>query len=1019
MATRSDNGDNCLPDPITGGRFEKAENVIMKNSTRGRLLHSTMMGTIIGGVALVAGFGASTAMAQDAAASAPKDEVVVTGSRIRRTNVKTSAPVTMIDAQTLTDRGIVQAGEMLNMVTSNARQYAVTPGNGSSSGSGQQFPNLFGMGAGRTLTLVNGRRYVTSQSGMDGNAVDTNMIPTGLIKRIDVVQAGGAAVYGSDAIAGVINYVLKDDFEGAELDVQTGISSRNDYNNNSVRGTFGKNFKDGKGNVALDVEWSKNDPLYWRDRPFSNLGRITVTNSANTSATDGIPSVRENLDTRFWEFNTNGVIFTTPAPVNSFILKTGGLPTQFSADGQGLSVYNIGVQAGVPFSSGGDGYSYKDLASLYTGVERFNTHLISHYDISEHMKLSGELSFSNTNSSDPLGAQASNTVLNAPATGAGYFTFTKTNAFLTPAQVTALSAASATFAAGGPLFMSKFWSDLLPSREVEYKTQTWRGAVSLDGDFDFADRNFYYGLSFTRGITDGQVSQWSVLNANFAKAVSSVLSGGAAVCSVNADASTTNDDAACSPLNPFGTGTVSNAARAYVTTMSGQTYSNTQDDFLATIGGNIIDLPAGAAKFSLAYEHRAEKATYDPYNANQLGLVGSGVKSAATRGQYNTNEYSTEILVPIFGGDFTLPFVKGLELNGAYRFVDNSIAGKEDVWGAGLRWEIVTGLSVRASQSRNFRAPTLTQLFAPSSTALGAISVDPCDADRINGGPAPATRLANCQALFAAHPGYGSLATFQDLSENFSNAMITTGGNANLKNEISNTKTIGVIFQPTFIPGLTLVADYLEVELENGLSAFTPQNFLATCYDSSPQPADVCSTFVRDATGQITSAVSTTYNAGRVTLHGETYNANYTFPVGQFFGDRALGRLELGVEATHLALYETSVTGFDLTRTDDTTAQPEWQTRADINYAKGPLRVSYSAYYLSDTQANRTDTIESTPTPSIKSNLRHSISAQYNFGKYTIRGGILNFTDVAPSYPTYSYGDIIGRQYYVGLKAKF
>ncbi|GGZ43546.1 TonB-dependent receptor [Asticcacaulis endophyticus] len=1000
----------------------------MRVTNRNKLMAST----IFGGSLLMSTLMATVSYAQDAVPPAEDEvvqEVVVTGSRIRRSSTKTSAPLTMIDAQTLTDRGVVQAGEMLNLTTSISASFPLADGTGNDAGTGQQFPNLFGMGAGRTLTLVNGRRFIASQSGMDGNAVDTNIIPSGLIKRIDVVQAGGAAVYGSDAIAGVINYVLKDDFEGAELDIQTGTSSRGDYNKNAIRATFGHNFDNGKGNLAFDAGWSSTDPLYWNDRPRSALGRVNVS-SGNTNPSDGIPTVRENLDTRFWSFNTNGVIFATaPAPALNpdgtprFILKSNGTYTQFNDAGTGLAAYDSGTPGGIPFSSGGDGFSYRELAALYTGVERSTATLIGHYDLTDRVKLYGEVTYAEVEGYDPYQSYQSNTVLNAPATGSGYIAFTRNNAFLTPDTITALTTASPSFGAGAPLFMSKIWADLWPSRAGEYITESYRALGGISGDFDAFDRNFYWDVSYSRGVTEGKSRGWGTITANLAKAVNAVKnSSGQIVCAVNADVSTTNDDVACVPINMFGTGNVTEAGRAYVSAEVGSDYKNTQDDFLATIGGDLINLPAGMVNFSLAYEHRKEEAEFNPLPANLNGTVGAGTKTLATQGEYKTDEYSAEVLIPIVGGDFTLPFVQALEVSGAYRYVDHSIAGNEDVWGAGIRWQVVDSFAFRANQSRNFRAPTLTQLFAPTSTALGSVGQDPCDFRYINSGPAPATRLANCQAEWtAAGRNPAALTTFQNDSTNFSSAMVTTGGNADLKNEVSETTTYGFVFQPTFLSGLTVVVDRFKVELENGLSAFAPVNFMSTCYDSSVRPVDVCSTFTRDATtGNVVTAVTTTYNAGQVNMEGEIYNVNYTFPLGKYFGDRDLGRLELGMEATHLALYETSVTGFDLTRTDGTTLQPEWTTRVDVNWSKGPYRASYSAFYLSEGKVNRTDTIENTPTPNIDANLRHSISAQYDVNeKLTVRGGVTNLTDEEPSYPTLNYGDILGRQYYVGLKAKF
>ncbi|KQW68143.1 TonB-dependent receptor [Phenylobacterium sp. Root77] len=990
----------------------------MVQSVRGRMLATSMMG----GLAIAAAMAVQPAFAQDEVAI---EEIVVTGSRIRRVETETSAPVSVVTEQTLTDRGVVQVGDMLNQISSNVPSFAIADGTGNEAGSGQTFPNLFGLGAGRTLTLVNGRRMVTTSqsravSGVDGlgdRVVDTNIIPTGLIERIDVVQAGGAAVYGSDAIAGVVNYVLKDSFEGLELDAQYGISSRDDYPTQALRATAGKNFLDGRANIAANLEWSKTDSLLDYDRPRTNLGRVTVSNPANRTPTDGIPSLVENLNTRFVTFNANGVISRAGPPFASQIGAVAGQPIQSNATGDAFIPYNVGtlVNPNVPpFTSGGDGLPYQELAALQVGIERWVGNVVGHVDLTDRIRLSGEFMYAKVEGRDPYGQQASNTVLNNAASGAGAISLSRTNPFLTPAMSAALGAG------GPPLFVSKFWTDLLPTRENVSTTNTARAVVSLDGDFDFAERNFYWSLSASRAETDGESTGWGVITSRFNKAVNAVRnSSGAIVCAVNANATTADDDAACTPLNPFGVGNVTQANRLYLTAPIGQDYLNTQDDYLATIGGDIFNLPAGAVKFSAAYEHRREEAKYTPFVANQQGIVGSQVASAATKAAYNTDEFSGELLVPIFGGDFTLPGVRSLEFDGAYRRVKHSIAGSENIWGAGLRWEVFEGLTIRGSRSRNFRAPTLDQLAAPSRTDLSNAGWDPCDADRINSGPNPAIRLANCQALFAANPSFGPLATFQNPSENFSNTLVTSGGNPNLRNELSDTRTIGFIYQPTFVPGLTIVVDRIDVDLTDGLSPFTPQDFMAACYDSSSPSAEICGTFTRDPTGAIATAMSTTFNAGTVAFRGETYNVNYRFPIGRFFNDADYGDLELAVDATHTTRYEQSVTGFDVNRYDGTTRQPDWVVDFDATYSRGPLRLYYSMHYLPEAKINSFDTIESTPTPEIKENYRHNISAQYNFGKYTVRGGVINLTDEQPSFPTRNYGDILGRRYYVGLNARF
>lgn len=1003
----------------------------MTISRRARLLAT---GTIL---SACAGFGLFVDTAAAQASAEPKaaealEEVVVTGSRIRRSAATdTAAPVSIVDTQDMQDRGFVAAGQILNTITSIAPSIPQSAGNAATLRQGATYPNLFNLGSGRTLTLVDGQRMVTTAAGVGDRVVDTNTIPVGLIERVDVVQAGGAAVYGSDAIAGVVNYVLRKNFNGLEVDAQTGISSRDDYPQHSLRVTAGRNFLEGRGNFAVNLEWSKNDPLMNRDRPETNPYQINTSNPADRGPTDGLPSVIRITDARFYAFNPNGVIFTIPAPVpippcgnQICFLRSGATPLQFSPDGQSIIPYNPGTIIGVPFAQGGEGTSFGDLAALYVGVERYSLGTVGRYDLSDHLKLSGSVLYTQVKSSDPLGSGqggVTKTILNQAATGAGPVIFTRNNPFLTAAQVTALSAASPAFAAGAPLFLSKQYSDLLPSNASTVTTDTFRAALTLDGDFTLAGRAFYYSVGFSHGEAKGKTSFFGVYNTRFNNAINAVRNAqGQIVCAINADASSANDDAACAPINPFGDGNISDAAAQYASIEAGSEYINMQDDFLLTLGGDLITLPGGTTKFSLGYEHRNEAAKFKPSIATQLALAGQ-TAVVPTRGEFNTDELSAEILVPVVGGDFTLPFVKAFEVTGQYRRVSNSIAGKENVWGLGARWDVVEGVTLRVSRSRNFRAPTLDQLFAPQSTALGGILVDPCDARFIDAGPAPAVRRANCEALFRANPGYNGgrgLAGYNDPNTNLAGTLITTGGNANLDNEVADTTTFGFVLQPRFLPGLTITADRLEVDILNGLTPFEPRHFAQACFDVSPQQPDVCSTFTRNANGDIATALNTTFNAAKVRYRGETYNVTYRFALGDLAGGADWGDMELGVQATHNEELTTVVAGA-LTQAAGTIQAPRWVARFDARWKKGPMRLSYEANYLSKTMRDRTDTIESFFAPRIDDNLRHSISGAYAFGDYEVRAGVNNVTDQRPSYPTTSYGDIIGRFFFVGLKASF
>ncbi|MGD2132113.1 MAG: TonB-dependent receptor [Maricaulaceae bacterium] len=1021
------------------------------NRTRSGLLVSTLLA----GAAALALPAVGYAAEDDAASD--EDRIVVTGTRIRNNETATAAPIGVIDVEVLAERGFVQIGEALNDFTSITPDRPISPFNGTSSGLGDQYPALFGLGAGRTLTLVNGRRTVATTSAFGGGAndavVDTNTIPVGLLQRVEVVQGGGAAIYGSDAMGGVVNYILRDDFDGLEVDAQYGISDRGDYETPALRATWGTNF-DG-GNIAANLEWSRTESLLPDDRPESARGRVTSANPLDTGPNDGISSVAPVFDAAFWEFNTNGVPFAPPDPTGSscggfplrcFITTDGvqfhqfamvGTPAQFSEDGTTLIPYDPGTfpspGPSIPFASGGEGYPFKDLSALYSAVERTNFNLIGDYDLSPTMRLSGELLVGHVEGEDPRASIPSNTILNSAATGSGPILITGDNAYLTdeirapivsyldtnfgPGAGTFGWTLTPFFAATLPVYMSKIFPDLLPSTAGTRDLDTYRALVALEGDLDQFARDYYWSVSLSYGRAEGSTRNWGVWADRFDNAIVAIESGGSIVCGINADPNPMNDDPDCAPINPFGVGNISQAATDYVSAEFGQDFDNTQIDFLATFGGELFTLPAGDVGFSLAYERREEEANFNPTAATLAGVGRAGVPTAAQSADYETNEFSGELLVPVFGGDHTLPLVESLELSGAYRYVDNSIAGSEDVWNIGARWGVNESLLFRASVSRNFRAPNLAQLFTPMTTGLGAIGTDPCDADRINGGPNPAVRLANCQALFAANPGYGDLATFQDPAENFQTVAITSGGNPDLRNEISDTLTYGVVFQPTFAPGLTMIADRVEVELTDGLSAFTPASFLATCFDSTPQPADICAVTTRNAMGHVIASSSTTFNAGRINFEGETYKVSYAFPDGAPFLD---GDLEVNLEATHVSRLETSVTGVDLSRTDGTAAQPDWRARFNARYGSGPVRIAYTLNYLPETQVTREATIENNPNPRLDANYRHSLSGQLDLNDMvTLRAGVENLTDEGPSFPSTSYGDILGRRYFVGIRSKF
>jgi len=950
-------------------------------------------------------------------------EVVVTGSRIPEAlNTITASPTTVIEGSELNMRGFTEVGQMLNLVTSNAPEVPVSAAEGYPAGSGQTYPDLLGLGDSRTLTLIDGRRMVTSASGFGPRTIDVNVIPSGLIKRIEIDEAGGAAVYGSDAIAGVVNYVLKEHFHGLVLDATTGVSSRDDYRTPGFRGTFGTNFAGGRGNIAVDFEWSKSPALLEADRPPFDAGYEAIANPVPGA----LPPEVYAPNVRSWNFNSNGIIFTSAnsyffglpfLPNPSGLLQVNGSPSQFSANGSAIIPYNTGIiQFPTGSAIGGQGFPDTQLSTLLAGVERYTGAVIGHFDLTDHLKISNQFLWGREVGSDPLGTEAGINFVGGSGPY-GPIPFYNNNAYLSSTEVATLEAANPSFAAGMPLYLSKFGNWLPSGRNTANTTDTWREMLTLSGDFHALDRDFDWSASDAYSQTNSKMEVGDVYTAHFNNAVDAVKnSSGQIVCAINAVAVT---DPACQPFDIFGAtpGALQPGAQAYSSTVSGQWVRNEMNELLATLGGDVITLPAGNAKFSLSFEHRNEAARLMPFESDLLGFGTQGV-SYPNSGSFYTNEGSVEMLVPLIGKNFNIPFVKKVALHGSFREVNNSQSGHERVWGSGLRWNVGYGITLRGTKSSNFSQPTLGELIQPPTVGY-LPATDPCSYTNINGGSNPAARRANCEALFAAHPGYGPLASFYDPSETAGTVAVTSQGNPNLVPEVSSTVTYGIVFKPSYIRGLSLTADRIQIKLHGALEQFALQNFLDTCYDSSTQQASICNTFTRTPQGFLNTGLAEYFNAGSLNYAGETYKADYILPFDRIFPGRSWGVVEFSAEGTHNAMLEESVTGFDHTEYQGTITEPSWVARFDLHYAIGHMRFLYSLYYLPASLIAPGANITNSPEPFIvRANYIHSISMEYDYHKVTFRAGVQDLTDELPSFPTRSYGDIVGEQFFVGVHAR-
>jgi iron complex outermembrane recepter protein len=880
--------------------------------------YRVLRGLLAAPLLLALGMSAHAQVTPKAAAAEDQalQEVVVTGSRIARPEFDNLEPTTTVDAKTFDQRGYLDVGQAL----SELPEFGVAPSSAANTQAGlggiaQSFVDLYGLGSQRTLTLVNGRRFVSESSatlfnanantnnGGNGQQVDLNVIPTKLIDHVEVVKVGGAPIYGADAIAGVVNIILKKDYQGLDVDGQVGASGQGDAWNYRTRILAGQNFFDGRANITGVAEFTKTDGLVGTQRAdyAADLGFLapvtpgkyntvlTPANSVPQVNFGGIPLVDDTILAPAVGL-TGSVVGVTNAAGQTLAFGPGGA----------LVPYNTGTITGNPiFASGGDGLRLSTVSNLLSPTERINIATLMHLEVNDRLNIFGEGYFSETHGYNLISQNNYNTNLFGTAgTSTGNFVVSINNPFLTPQDRTLIQAAlnnyAATLPLGPPIYQGVTAG--APGTPVSYPawntsqfyvsrtsldinggnaTSTQivsRGVLGANGDFTFASRNFNWEVSVNYGTSDNVQLTPSFVFQNVANALNSTTNAaGQIVCAgTPVNGPTTTASSTCAPLNIFGNGSPSLAAQQYVTHLAEVESYNTQRDTNAFISGDILKVPGGEWKFSTGFENRRETADFSPDSFYTQDLGQSTVGAVA--GAYGTNEAYFETLFPVFGPMQDIPMLDRVELEGAARRVDNSIAGDATTYTYGLRWSPIEDVQFRGNKTKSIRAPSITELFLPPATN-GQFANDPCDKNFVGQGPVPATRAANCAAAIA---GYNPT-TFTSNVVN-ATALGTTSGNTGLQSEIAFSKTFGVVLRPRFVPKLNISVDYIDISLKDAIESLTLVDNLDACYDSPNFPNNPsCSTFTRNAAGQITTFHAGFVNAGLLEFTGIQAALDYTF----------------------------------------------------------------------------------------------------------------------------------------------
>jgi iron complex outermembrane recepter protein len=827
----------------------------------------------------------------------PLAEIVVTGSRIARPESERLQPTTVVTSEFFERRAYNSILDALNELPQFGEPDSSTMGAQPAAGAGQSFANLFTLGSSRTLTLIDGRRFVpgispsgSSATGAGGEQVDLNVIPTLLLDHVEVIATGGAPIYGSDAIAGTVNIILKHDFEGLSVDAGAGISSRGDAAQSRLRLLGGKNFADGRANIEISAEIASSQGLVASQRSLILNAPTFVPASGNSPyqnvlvpnqllggiSSSGVPLT----DDGYLDLNPN---FAITSPTGQVLAFNNGR----------LAPWNPGPtdSTGV-LNNGGDGLNQNQLNSLLTPQERINGTMLGHFQLTEHVRLFGEFWYSETHTLQPLSEAGLQSSLLAPAGQAsGNLILSVNNPFLSPADQATITNNLRAYAAipGNPpqtsvFYLTRIDEDAEPGSSTTDQN-TKRVVLGIDGKIPVFGREFNYEVSGNYGETVSNTTLPLLNFQNLNNALNAVLSpDGAITCAPGyTNSAVPTQSSVCAPFNPFGNGIASRAALNYVTGLAQESSKITQRVFSTSLNGDLFELPNGPVRFAAGYENRHESADFAPGQFLQQGLSDYGAIPPVA-GAFTTNEIFGELLVPIVAPSQEITAVHRIEVESAIREVDHSVAGKATTWTAGLRFEPISAVQLRGNYTRAIRAPSVTEAFSPTTFGFET-AADPCDQQFINTGPNPKVRAANCAAAGVTQP-------FNSFIVNVG-APFSASGNAALQNETADSGTVGVVFRP--LPKMSLTVDYVSIDIRNAIHFLDADKGLDSCYDNPVFPNPACNNITRDASGQITFIKTEFANFGFLDFHGVLSEFDYSFDMPFAPAPGSFGALEVRI----------------------------------------------------------------------------------------------------------------------------
>lgn len=970
---------------------------------------------------LIAGEVLSQEEADRGTGATATDEIVVTGSKLRRTNLISPIPVIDVNAEDFDLSGATQIGDLLNELPAIGLGSNSTTNFGSTATdeAGTNLLNLRSLGTERTLVVVDGRRHIGSVAGT--TAVDIGSIPVALVDRVEISTGGASVSYGADAIAGVVNILLKDDFEGISFDARAGGSDKGDAEQNYFSLTAGSNFAFGRGNATVNFTYSDTKGVGGIDREFNANQPAYIPNPDDTGPNDGIPDRILIRGARLPLANFNGVLFG---------FFTGGLSVpelQFTPDG-GVTSFDPGIGSANPFNQGGDGLNLAELNTIANPVERILIDSRMRYDLTSNTSLFLEGKFYNVD------------VVNSGQTNFTFFNqLSPDNPFLPfgDPDFDQLFADNAGF-----VFFSRSHDDI-GRWATSVNRNTYRLLGGIEGEIPGMgwDYDLYaqYGESREDRILGNVANERRMALAIDVTADALGLLGapGAPVCRSTLEAAATGnalaladpDVANCLPLNVFGVNLFDPAAADYVLLNQQRQQVQSQAVVGGHVSGSFADLPAGPVSFVAGFEHRKETSESNPdatYSSGQTLFV-----EQATRGSFDVDEIFAEFAVPLLS---EVPGAYELSVEGGARFSDYSTVGDTTAHRFAVLWSPVESLQLRAGYSEAIRAPNITELFMPVQTSAIGI-LDPCDMDNLSAGPDPSRRLSNCTAQLAplgldpqmfADPAAGISVPGRGI----------TGGNPGLDEEATESITAGIVFTPGFLEDFSLSIDYFSVDITGAIN-FPDQNQIAAdCVDRFDTiDNEFCALFEREDDpsnpffGSIKNLQVTQLNIDALEVEGIDFQVNYALNIG------GAHDLAFRLVGTYLDKLDTlPASDAQLTVEDaGNLGTPEWRANFNASYLAGPFMASWTARFIGESSFDVQEGPEVRSPNSTGAELIHDLQARYRLdiggdgSSVEVYLGVNNvFDDEPPAMSRLGNGasnsalyDPIGRYVYGGLRARF